>query len=160
MADSLLRTAMAATSNGLRAKLHDTAVSGTLGSGTPTATPMNTTDYDPLSMATVTNPAKITVDIDGYYIVSMRTSFLGGVDLTRMIAGIWVNRQGAGFVETVRGHDMTLGSTVASVLFTIGMIKLQGGDAVEGVITVTTASSTTTSVSTCNTLELCWIGPL
>jgi hypothetical protein len=159
MADSLLRVVMAASNNGYRARLADSAVSGTIAATTFTATPMNTTIYDPLAMATVANPAKITVDVDGYYIAVMRTSYLGNVDGTRMIAGLWVNRQGGGFTETVRGSDISGGGISVVAMPTCGLLKLLGGDAVEAVIFTTTGASTTAGVSTLNTLELVFVGP-
>jgi hypothetical protein len=159
MADSLLRVAMAASNNGYRAKIHDSVVSGAITASTFTALPENTTDYDPLTMATIANPAKITVDVDGYYIAAMRTSYLGNVDGTRMMAGLWVNRQGGGLTETVRGSDISGGGISVVAMQTCGLLKLLGGDAVEAVIFTTTGASTTAGVSTLNTLELVFVGP-
>ena len=159
MADSLLRVAMAAASNGYRTRLFDTAVSGAITAATFTALPENSTSFDPLAMGTVANPAKITVQVDGYYMVAMRTSYLGSVDGSRMLAGIWVNRQGVGFAETIRGSDITGGGASSTVQCTCGILKLLNGDAVEAVIFNTTGASTTAGASTLNTLELTFIGP-
>ena len=160
MADSLLRVAMAASSNGYRANLADSAVSGTLTASTTTPTPMNTTNYDPLTMGTLANTGKITVDVDGYYIVSMRTSFVAGVDGTRMLSMILTNRQGAGALEAIRGCDISAGGASGLVLCATGLLKLLSGDIVEGAISVSTAASTTAAGIALNTIEVAFVGPV
>lgn len=154
MADSLLRVAMAASSNGFRTRLHDTAVSGVISATTFTGTPQNTADYDPMSMGTLANPGVITVKVDGYYVIASRTSYLGNIDATRMIGTTYHNGS-----EGVRGSDISGGGASAVVMSTCGMLKLTNGDTVEGVIWVSTGGSTTTAVSTLNSLELAFVGP-
>jgi hypothetical protein len=161
MADSLLRVAMAASNNGLRTKIADGAASGAITASTWTPTPMNTVVYDPLSQNSTSGAVgSITVKLDGYYIVSMRTSYLGVVDLTRMAASMWVQPSGGSIVGTLYGGDLTSGGAQAACMGTIGLLALHAGDLIAGYLYTSTGASTTAGVAALNTLEACWIGPL
>ena len=160
MADSLLRVAMAASNNGYHTKLTDSAASAAIPATTMTATPMNTVVYDPMSMnSTAGAVGSITCKVDGYYIAAMRTSYSGVIDGTILLSDIWVNRQGAGMAETVRGYYICSGGVQVAILPACALLKLLAGDAVEGVIYTTTGASTTAAVATLNTIELVFVGP-
>jgi hypothetical protein len=152
---------MAASNNGFRTKLTDSAASGAITASTPTLTPMNTITYDPLTQNSTSGIiGSITVKVDGYYIACMRTSYLGVVDFTRMLAMIYVARQGGGAVETIRGYDLSSGGIQAAILPACGLLKLLAGDLVAGAINVSTGASTTAAAAVLNTIEVLFVGPL
>ena len=145
MADSLLLSALALLHNPWRARMY---LSANTAVGTAGVIPYSTVTYDPSSMCTTGASAKITVPVDGYYMVvasseNATTSVSFYTEVTQNGSAV---SYGAGNVASGTGQI----STCATI------IKCVAGDTIQVIIGTAT---TVVGSSAAAYLAVAWIAP-